>query len=409
MTTLSLKRAQAEPHYRWIMLGTAALTSMLAYAMPVLTLPVLFREIADDLGLNLVQIGVIWGIGAVTGMFVVLIGGSVGDRFGTRRTLMFICLVGGGFGALRGLSNSFVTFLLTSLLFGLVLPALPVNLHKVAGQWFPREQLGFATGVVSAGFATGLMLGSLLGASVLSPLLGGWRNVLIVYGIVSVCISGLWYLVHPQEQMTSAAGVGGAHRTVVPLRQALRHVSQLRTVWLIGVGVFFFWACVRGFIGYLPLYLRGIGWEANRADSALATFYGISLLAAIPFSMLSDRLRVRRGYLIFAALILALGVGLLAVVQDNWIWAAVLLGGVIFDAFMAIYQATIMEQADVGRVYAGTALGFAAMFREAGGIWSPALGNSLSVFGASVPFLFWSSMAVIAAVIFFRLPASHSQ
>jgi hypothetical protein len=44
---------------RWYLLGLAALTHTLAAAIPFSCLPVLFEEISADLGLSLVQIGVV--------------------------------------------------------------------------------------------------------------------------------------------------------------------------------------------------------------------------------------------------------------------------------------------------------------------------------------------------------------
>ncbi len=363
------------------------------------SLPPLFSEIAADLNLNIVQIGWIWGISSITGMFVVLIGGSIGDRFGTRNTIIIICFLTGILGALRGLSINFTTFLLTSLLLGLVQPAITVNLHKVAGQWFPRRQLGLATGIVSAGFATGLMLGSLFSATVLSPLLGGWRNVLYLYGGVSILMSLVWFFIHPRDDEATQQA-----RRATPFREALGHVARLRHVWMIGLGVFFFWACVRGFVGYLPLYLREIGWEASAADRVLGLYYGVSLLAAIPIALFSDRFGIRRGYLIFAALATATGVSLFSIADGLLVWAAIIIAGVVFDAFMAIYQTAVMEGDGVGGTYAGTALGFAAMMREAGGVFSPPLGNSLTTFGLSTPFIFWGVMGLLAMMMFVLLP-----
>ena len=127
--------------YRWVMVGMASLTSMAVYAIPLLSLPVLFSEISSDLDLSIVQVGVIWGIGSFTGMFVVLIGGTFADRFGTRKTLIYICLLTGILGAMRSLSVDFFTFLATSFIFGLVLPAIPVVVHKwpvsgfLTGNW----------------------------------------------------------------------------------------------------------------------------------------------------------------------------------------------------------------------------------------------------------------------------------
>ena len=393
------------PNYRWVMLGTAALTSMVVYAMPLLSLPPMFKEIAADLNLTIVQVGLIWAIGSVTGMFVALIGGSLGDRYGTRVTLIVICFLTGILGALRGLSVDFTTFLITSFLLGMVQPAIPVNLHKVAGEWFPRQQLGLGTGVISAGFALGLLLGSLLSATVLSPALGGWHRVLYLYGLVAVVMSGLWAVIHPGEKRT----VGEARRTPVPLREALAHVSRLRSVWIIGLGTLFIWACIRGFVGYLPLYLRDQGWSGVYADGALSLFYALSLLAAIPIALLSDRYQVRRGFLLLAALFMGLGVGLLSFAQGIMIFLAVIIAGTVFDAFMAIHQAAILEVDGVGTAYAGTALGFGAMLREAGGVFSPPLGNSLTVFGPSVPFAFWGAMGLLAMIAFYLLPVKKSE
>src|SRR5512136_1687913 len=97
-----------ETNYRWYVLSVAALTHTLAVAMPSMCLPVLFTEIARDLNLSLVQIGLIWGIGSLPGIITSLVGGVVGDRVGTRRTLSAVCLLVGAAGALRGTSGNFM-------------------------------------------------------------------------------------------------------------------------------------------------------------------------------------------------------------------------------------------------------------------------------------------------------------
>ena len=67
---------------KWLVLTLAALTSMLAYAMPLLSLPVLFTEISEDLGLSLLQIGFIWGATSLAGILTSIPFGALGDRFG---------------------------------------------------------------------------------------------------------------------------------------------------------------------------------------------------------------------------------------------------------------------------------------------------------------------------------------
>ena len=74
--------------------------------------------------------------------------------------------------------------------------------------------------------------------------------------------------------------------------------------------------------------------------------------------------------------------------------------GIVFDSFMAILNASVLEVEGVTHVYAGTALGFAMMIRNLGGTFSPPLGNALTAIGLNVPFLFWGGMGLFAVIMF---------
>ncbi|RPI97341.1 MAG: hypothetical protein EHM39_09650, partial [Chloroflexi bacterium] len=108
-----------QSNYRWLILILAALTMALTVAVPGMCMSVLFAEISDDLGLSRTQVGVIWGIGALPGILIALVGGSIGDRFGPTRVLIAACLLSGAAGALRGLSTNFITLIVTGFVFGL--------------------------------------------------------------------------------------------------------------------------------------------------------------------------------------------------------------------------------------------------------------------------------------------------
>ena len=386
------------------MLALCALTPLCVVTLPNMSLPPLFATISQDLGLSLVQIGVIWGIGSFTGIFFALIGGSLGDRFGTRATLFVTCFLTGLFGLTRSFAVDFATLLLTALLFGIFQAIIPVMLFKLARQWFPAERLGMASGVISAGFAAGLALGPLLSTSVILPALGGWRQVLVFYGAVAILMSLAWLVIHPIDQPSTARGVPR-----ISLGNSLRHVIQLRNLWILGIGGLGISACFQGFSGYLPTYLKSIGWADLEADRALAAFFLTSLTAVIPLSMLSDRLRLRRGFLIFAALVIAVGIGLVSVVQSTLILLVIAATGFVFDSFMAILNTSVLEVEGVSDLYAGTAIGFAVMIRNLGATFSPPIGNSLTTLGLNLPFLFWGSMGLLAVIMFaFLLKPSKS-
>jgi len=135
--------------YRWFILALTAITGTLVATIGFSCMPALFKEISDDLGLSLVQVGTVWGIASLAGIFVSLIGGVLGDRFGVKLILTASCILAGITGASRGLSNSFLTLLVTVFINGIVRLIIPINLTKTVGVWFKGQNLGMAMGISS--------------------------------------------------------------------------------------------------------------------------------------------------------------------------------------------------------------------------------------------------------------------
>ena len=385
-----------ESGVRWAVLGLAGATATLAVAAPTMAMPVLFAEIAADLDLTLVQIGAIWGLVSFAGLFAGLAGGMLGDRFGTKRTIGVACVALGLFGALRGLSAGLSTMSAAVFLAGLVSATIPVNLHKVCAYWFAGKRLGMANAVISGGMALGFMIGAMISATALSPWLGGWRGVLFFYGGISVLLGLPWFLAPLSASERKRLD---DHSASPSLRRTLAHVIRLRDVWILGIGLLGVGGGIQGLLGYLPLYLREIGWSAAQADAALSSFHGISLIAVIPLAWLSDRLGARKRFLVGAALITASGLGLLSIAEGFAIWVGVLLAGSVRDAYMAVFMTTATEAKGVGAIYAGTALGLAMTLSRVGGLIAPPLGNSLAAYSPQLPFVLWGLMALLGLVV----------
>jgi predicted MFS family arabinose efflux permease len=225
------------------------------------------------------------------------------------------------------------------------------------------------------------------------PLLGGWKQLLIFYGLLGILIGVLWWILCPPRKQSE-------HTPHISLLSSLRHVMQIRNTWVLGLAGMGISGAFNGFTGYLPTYLKTIGWAELDADRALAAFFFASFIAVIPLSILSDRLRLRRGFLIVSALMLALGIGSISVIEGVLLLVVIAIAGSVFDAFMAILNASVMEIDGIGLVYAGTAVGFSTMIRNLGGTFSPPVGNSLTAIGANVPFLFWGAMGLFAVAMF---------
>jgi len=381
--------------YRWYILALLTATGTFVAALPFSCMPVLFKEISEDLGLSLIEIGTVWGIASLAGIFVSLIGGLLGDRFGVKLVLGVSCVLVGITGALRGLSVDFLTLTVTTFANGIVRLIVPINVTKTVGMWFKGPNLGLAMGISAMGMGLGLMLGPVISATILSPLLGGWRNVMFLYGAVSAVVGILWFLFGKElQQVESIDRISGA----VPFRQALSKLIRIKALWLLGFTLMFRSGCIMGMTGYLPLYLREQGWTAASADGTLAAFYAISTICVVPLTALSDKIGSRKAILFPALLVTIICLGLLPVVHGTIVWVLMILAGIFMDGFMAIIVTMLLETDGVGPVYSGTALGIAFTLAQFGGVASPPLGNSFADVNPGLPFVFWAALSVAPLV-----------
>jgi cyanate permease len=244
-----------------------------------------------------------------------------------------------------------------------------------------------------------------LAATVFSPIFGGWRNVLFVYGAVAILFSMLWWF--SQEK----AGIEAQQSNqMITFRKAIGHVVRLRNVWILCIATAGVSGCVNGMLGFLPLYLRDLGWDPAIADSTLASFHAVSMLFTIPIALFSDRVGSRRGVLMASALLIGIGTGLLGFTNGVLISVAVLIAGISRDGFMAITMTAIIEEKGIGERFAGSATGLNISVIGIASFFAPPVGNWLAKFGTGLPFLFWASLVFLGFVgyLFMRLTAVGS-
>jgi NNP family nitrate/nitrite transporter-like MFS transporter len=381
------------------MLALTVATGTFVATIPFSCMPTLFKEISEDLGLSLVQIGTVWGMANLGGIFISLIGGVLSDRIGVKLILSLSCLFVAITGAVRGLSYSFLVLSITVFLNGIARMIVPISISKTIGMWFTGRNLGMAMGISAMGMGFGLMLGPMISATVLSPLLGSWRGVMVLYGAISMAVGILWFLYGREPPQTD---VKTEPHNAVPLRQALTKLFRIKALWLIGFTILLRAGGIMGMTGYLPLYLREQGWAPASADGALAAFYGISTLCVVPLSSLSDRFGSRKAILLPALIVTMICFGLLPAVDGTPIWILMIVSGVFMDGFMAISVTMLFETEGIGPKDFGTALGIVLSISQIGTVISPPLGNSFAGLNPGFPFIFWAAFS--AAALFTLVP-----
>lgn len=377
-----------------------ALTGCFFVAMPQMCMPVLFTEISEDLGLNQVQVGWIWSMLPLAGLFVTLPGGMLADRFGTKKVLVIGCFLTGIAGILRGFADSFSSLTVGMFVFGILQIMTAPALVRASSLWFSGKHLGLSNGVLSMSMGFGFLLSSMISATVLSPLLGGWRNVLIAYGVVSIVICVLWIFTRNTPEQHEMETV---ETETVSFRESITRVAKIKQIWILGIVMVLYAGCVQGMLGYLPYYLKSVGWNPATADGALATFHGLSTIFTVAIVLISGKIGSRKKVLFLTLAFTALGVGILIFTSGGGVWAAMIIAGMVRDGFMATHMTMLLETKGVGVKYAGTAIGLAQTVAKIGEIGSPPLGNSLAETNPAYAFIMWSSLAALGLVAVFFL------
>ena len=378
--------------YRWYMLALLTATGTFVTALPFSCMPVLFQEIAEDLGLNIVQIGAVWGMGNLAGIFVSLLGGIIGDRFKVKWILTISCILVGLTGALRGLSDTFLFLSAVMFVNGIIRLIIPITITRTVGLWFRGSNLGMAMGISAMGMGLGLSLGPLLSATWMSPLLGGWRNVMYLYGGIAAFVGVLWFIFGKEPP---ADHEGEEHTEKVSILQTVKRLVRMKALWFIGLTFMTRMGSMMGMTGYLPLYLRGQGWAAASADSTLAAFYAISTLCVVPITTLSDKIGSRKLVLLLGIITNTISLSLVPLVDGAAVWALMLMSGIFMDGFMALNTTILLETEGIGTRYSGTALGIIFTIGHIGSVSSPPIGNSFESIHPGLPFTFWAVLSVI--------------
>lgn len=217
------------------------------------------------------------------------------DRFGFRAVVGLGSVLMSVFGLLRGIAGqSYALVLVGSIGIAAAQPLLLNAWTTVPAKWFPRQERATAVGLITFANLVGTAVGFALTPELIKSL--PIPTVQLVYGAVAA-VSAVLFLVLAREAPAVPPEADGAEARALVL-DGLRHaftVPSFRVylaVSFVGMGVF------NGVATWVEPIIRPRGFTPDHAGLLGALMLVGGVLGAVVFPPISDRLRLRKPFIL---------------------------------------------------------------------------------------------------------------
>jgi MFS family permease len=347
--------------YRWIVLVLISVAMFGNYYIYDSISP-LADVLKAQLGFSDTNIGLLNAIYSFPNIVMVLIGGMIIDRIGTRKsTFLFalLCFVGAAVTVSSGLLEVMAA---GRLIFGLGAESLIVAVTTAIAKWFRGKELSFAFGVN----LTIARLGSF--AALNSPswagsLFSDWRLPLLISvaaGVISVAGTVLYWIMESGAQRKYNLGSGGETDKVV--------FSELfrfgRSYWYIVALCITFYSAMFPFQTFAVKFFM----EAHGTTRELGGFFSsmltlFAMIATPLFGLLVDRVGKRALFMVFGSFLI-IPVYLMMAYTGVTLYVPMAMMGVAFSLIPAVMWPSVAYI--VGQERLGTAFGLMTMIQNIG-------------------------------------------
>ncbi|MEM1261688.1 MAG: MFS transporter [Pseudomonadota bacterium] len=357
----------------------------------------LFPIIAEDLGLNYQDLGLIAGVLALTWGLASIVTGSLSDRFGYRRVLVVSTLLFSALVAASGLATGLVMFLVIRGMMGFAeggfVPASIVATFRAA----KPNRRGLMVGIQQmAAPLVGLFLGPIIAVGLLR-VLPGWEWVFAIVAIPGFVVAYLMW------RVIKDSAAPPAESSVATTKPSIGAAIRNRNVVFCALGMLGLLSSLHTLSAFMPNYLTDhIGLSIETMGIVFSSLGGGGVLGMVFIPALSDRLG--RKPVIIGALLLGTA-ALFALTQITSSAPAIAACFFVVSAGISGAVAITMGplvNASVSPTIAATATGIVSGVGEMfGGAFAPAIAGAIAQTSgiASIPYVSLSA-AVFAILVF---------
>jgi D-galactonate transporter len=278
--------APARPmtHRRWFMLSLLLIATIINYVDRV-NISIAAPFMAKDLGLDKVEMGLIFSAFAWTYAFALVPAGFIADRFGSRFTYGASLISWSAVTVCQGMAGGFASLFGLRLAIGAMeAPAFPANSRAVT-VWFPARERGMASSIYVCGqyLGTALFTGLLLWLATTYD----WRHVFYSTGIIGIVFGVAWLYLYrdpmnckkvSKEELAYIEDGGGLVKSSQERNKfkwaQIAELLKYRQVWSICLGKFASTSALYFFLTWFPTYL---------IEERHLTMVKVGIFAVLPF------------------------------------------------------------------------------------------------------------------------------
>jgi MFS family permease len=310
--------------YRWIVLAAFAVIGVMNQVLwitfaPITSAAAAFYHTSD------LMIGLLSMVFMVVFIVIFLPSAYVIDTRGFRAAVGTGAVLTAVFGLTRGLfASNFTMVFISQVGIAVGQPFIIGAITKVAARWFPVEERATASGIGTLALYLGPLLAMLLTPHLVLRI--GIPSTLLIYGVVTAA-AAVFFLLAAREHPPTPAGPDERTLMLDGLRSMLRQRDFLflMIVFFIGLGMF------NAISTWIEDIIRPRGFTISQAGQLGGLMLGGGIVGAIVVSLLSDRFRRRKPFILLA--LAGLVPGLVGMTYGTATWL-LLLSGFAFGFFL---------------------------------------------------------------------------
>jgi MFS family permease len=288
---------------RWLVL---ALMSILLYGIYYAYNAVvpLADSIIREFGISRAQYGLLYSYYSIPNFVIVLIGGILVDKIGTRRAgLLFAALCAVGI-TMTAAALSFRLMLAGRFLYGIGAESLLIAEIKILARWFKGKELSFAFGLnvtaVRLSDVSALNLGAHL------PELTGSMRMALWVTVIAMLIGGAAFLAYLRLEKKKGSPTGaeekGASADKIVVRDIFKYPASY---WYVSLLCLAFYSLIFPFVAFSSLFLqKKFGLSPGQAGLYGSFVYITTAVITPLFGLVLDRVGKRATIMLFGSLVI---------------------------------------------------------------------------------------------------------